>query len=59
MLFNGKLPIIKGLLVIVDKLYMDDYRGLFPDTEVLKDIPQYFFGGDFADYCADVIERLT
>ena len=32
MLFNGKLPIIKGLLVIVDKLYMDDYRGLFPDA---------------------------
>lgn len=38
MLFNGKLPIIKGLLVIVDKLYMDDYRGLFPDTKLSKDV---------------------
>ena len=40
MLFNGKLPIIKGLLVIVDKLYMDDYRGLFPYAKILKDVVQ-------------------
>lgn len=48
MLFNGKLPIIKGLLVIVDKLYMDDYRGLFPNTEILKNIVQNILRADLS-----------
>lgn len=56
MLFNGKLPIIKGLLVIVDKLYMDDYRGLFSYAKVLEDILEDFVCGDFADYGAYIVE---
>ena len=37
------------MIVIYQDYSMDGENWLFPDAEILEDIPEDFVGGDFAD----------
>ena len=47
------------MLVIYQDYSIDGENWLFPDAEILEDIPEDFVGGDFADDGTNVVDGLA